>query len=77
MPGRNDGALRSRIRGLGQAKAAESFEIFQQNPELAKFLLNLNAMEASLKDRATLIFDNHTQPYNLFSGFSTNLPNKK
>lgn len=65
------------IRGLAQAKAAESLAIFQQNPELAKFLLNLNAMEASLKDRATLIFDNHTQPYNLFQGFSTNLPNKK
>ena len=67
----------TRIRGEGQAKAAESFAIFQQNPELANFLLNLNAMEASLKDRATLIFDNHTQPYNLFQGFSTNLSNKK
>ena len=27
----------------------------------------------SLKDRATLIFDQHTQPFNLFQGYSTNL----
>ncbi len=67
----------TRIKGEGQKEALKSFEIFQKNPELANFLLNLNAMEASLKDRATLIFDNHTQPYNLFSGFSTNLSNKK
>ena len=34
-------------------------------------------MEASLTNRATLIFDNHTQPYNLFQGFSTtNFPGK-
>ncbi len=67
----------TRIKGEAQREALKSFAIFQQNPELANFLLNLNAMEASLKDRATLIFDNHTQPYNLFQGISTNLPNKK
>ena len=67
----------TKIRGEGQREALKSFEIFQKNPELANFLLNLNAMEASLKDRATLIFDNHTQPYNLFQGYSTNLSNNK
>jgi membrane protease subunit HflC len=73
----NADAQATRIRGEGQAKAAESFAVFQQNPELANFLLNLNALELSLKDRATLIFDQHTQPFNLFQGYSTNLTNNK
>ncbi len=73
----NADAEATRIKGLGQAQAAESFAIFQRNPPLANFLLNLNAMELSLKDRATLIFDNHTQPFNLFQGYSTGLTNPK
>ena len=73
----NADAEATRIKGRGQAQAAESFAIFEQNPPLANFLLSLNAMELSLKDRATLIFDNHTQPFNLFQGYSTNLSNQK
>ena len=67
------------IRGEGQAAAAKSFAVFQEYPELANFLLSLNALDASLKDRATLILDQHSQPYNLFQGYSTNLlnPNSK
>ena len=67
------------IRGEGQAAAAKSFAVFQEYPELANFLLSLNALDASLKDRATLILDQHSQPYNLFQGHSTNLlnPNSK
>ena len=75
----NADAEATRIKGEGQAEAAKSFAVFQQNPELANFLLSLNALELSLKDRATLIFDQHSQPFNLFQGYSTNLfnPNKK
>ncbi|EEF60750.1 protease modulator HflC [Pedosphaera parvula] len=73
----NAEAQATRIRGEGQAQAAESFAVFQKNPELATFLLNLNALELSLKDRATLIFDQHTQPFNLFQGYSTNLTTNK
>ena len=71
----NADAESTRIRGLGQAEAAKYFEVFQQKPELANFLLGLNALELSLKDRSTLIFDQHSQPYNLFQGYSTNLIN--
>jgi membrane protease subunit HflC len=63
------------IKSKSQAEAAEYLKVFEQSPELAKFLLNLNAMEQSLKSRATLIFDNHTQPFNLFQGVSSNLSN--
>jgi membrane protease subunit HflC len=63
------------IRAEGQREAADSFAIFQQDPDFAIFLLDLNALEQSLKSRATLIFDQHTQPFNLFQGLSTNLAN--
>ena len=58
------------------AEAAKSLAVFQQNPELASFLFRLNALEGSLKERSTLIFDQHTSPFNLFGAGSTNLLNK-
>ena len=72
----NAEAEATRIRGLGEAAAAESLPVFQQNPELANFLLRLNALEQSLKDRSTLIFDQRTPPFDLFQGVSTNLTRK-
>lgn len=61
------------IRSLGEAAAQQYFVVFQQNPELAKFLLNLDALELALRSRATLIFDQQSAPFNLFQGFTTNL----
>jgi modulator of FtsH protease HflC len=71
----NANAEATHIKGQGQAEAAKSFAVFQENPELANFLLSLDAMELALKDRATLIFDQHSEPFNLFQGYSTNLTN--
>jgi len=61
------------IRGKGEAEAAKSLAVFQQNPQLASFLFRLTALEEALKDRSTLIFDQQTPPFDLFRGFSTNL----
>lgn len=61
------------IRGKGEAEAAKSLTVFQQNPELAMFIFRLTALENSLKDRSTLIFDHQTTPFDLFRGSSTNL----
>lgn len=55
----------TRIRGQGDAEAAKSFEVFQKNPELAILLLKLNALEATLKERTTLILDPRTPPFDL------------
>jgi modulator of FtsH protease HflC len=66
----------TQIRGRGEAEAAKSLEVFQQNPELANFIFGLTALEGSLKDRSILIFDQHTPPFNLFRGVSTNLLSK-
>jgi modulator of FtsH protease HflC len=64
------------IKGKGEAEAAKSLAVFQQNPELASFIFRLSALEGSLKDRSILIFDQHTPPFDLFRGASTNLLNK-
>src|SRR5436190_7367087 len=63
----------TRIRGIGEAEAAKSLSVFQQNPELANFIFRLSALEGSLKERSTLIFDQRTPPFDLFRGISTNL----
>lgn len=70
------GAKATEIRGEGEAEAAKFLSVFQQNPELANFIFRLSALEDSLKDRSTLIFDQHTPPFDLFSGVSTNLLKK-
>jgi len=70
-------AQATEIRGKGEAEAAKSLTVFQQNPDLAMFIFRLNALEDSLKDRSTLIFDQRTPPFDLFYGpgvLATNLP---
>jgi membrane protease subunit HflC len=66
----------TQIRGRAEAEAAKSLTVFQQNPELAKFIFGLTALESSLKERSTLIFDQHTPPFDLLWGASTNLLSK-
>jgi membrane protease subunit HflC len=66
----------TRIKGIGVAEAAKSLAVFQQNPALASFVFRLNALEDSLKERSILIFDQHTPPFDLFLGSTTNLLNK-
>ena len=56
------------IRGQADAEAAKSFGVFKEHPELAVFLLKLNALEASLKDQSTLILDERTPPFDLLNG---------
>lgn len=58
-------AQATRIRGEGDAEAAKSFAVFQQNPELALLILKLNALEATLKERTTLLLDPRTPPFDL------------
>jgi membrane protease subunit HflC len=69
-------AQATRIRGEAEAKAAESLAVFQQNPELANFIFRLGALEGVLAERSTLIFDQHTPPFDLFRGAASGLLNK-
>jgi membrane protease subunit HflC len=61
------------IRGAAEAEAAKSLAVFQQHPELAKFIFSLNALEGSLKEKSILVFDRKTPPFDIFQGVSTNL----
>lgn len=56
------------IRGEGEASAAKALTSFEQNPELAVFLLKLNALEAALKYKSTLVLDPRTPPFDLLEG---------
>ncbi len=65
-----------RIQGLGEAEAAKSLAVFQQNPDLAAFIFRLSALEGSLNQRSILIFDQNTPPFDILRGASTNLLHK-
>jgi len=60
------------IRASGETVAAGLLPVFQQNPELANFLSSLETLEASTKEKTTLILDSRTAPFNLFTGSVTN-----
>ena len=40
-----------RIQGEGEAEAAKTLPIFQQNPELANFLLRIDALQQALNQK--------------------------
>jgi membrane protease subunit HflC len=62
------------IRGEAEAEAAKALAVFKENPELAIFLLKINALEESLKERSTLILDQRTPPFDLLDATSKGLP---
>jgi modulator of FtsH protease HflC len=70
----NADAAATRIRGEGEAEAAKVLPVFQQNPELANFLLRISALQQSLNQRTTLILDERTPPFDLFRNLPTNAP---
>jgi modulator of FtsH protease HflC len=73
----NADANATRIRGEGEAEAAKVLPVFQQNPELANFLLRISALQQSLNQRATLIFDERTPPFDLFHSLPANAPGRQ
>jgi membrane protease subunit HflC len=60
----------TRIQGAGEAEAAKMLGVFQQNPQLAVFELQLDALKSSMNQKSTLIFDERWSPFSLFQ----NLP---
>jgi membrane protease subunit HflC len=72
----NAAAAATRIEGEGNAEAAKTLAVFQQNPDLAIFLLQLEALKSSLNQKATLIFDERTPPFSLFQNLPANQSTK-
>ena len=62
----NAQAAATRIKGEGEAEAAKTLGVFQQNPELAKFLAGLETLKNSMNSKTTLIFDERQSPFDLF-----------
>jgi len=50
----------TRIRGEADAEAAKSFDILKRNPDLAIFLLDIQALEKTMNKNSTLIVDGRT-----------------
>ncbi|HUC85717.1 MAG TPA: protease modulator HflC [Candidatus Acidoferrales bacterium] len=61
-----------RIEGEGETEAAKLLGVFQQNPQLAVFELQLDALKSSMNQKSTLIFDERWSPFSLFQS----LPSK-
>jgi membrane protease subunit HflC len=72
----NAQAAATRIEGAGNAEAAKTLGVFQENPELAVFLLQLDALKNSLGQKSTLIFDERTPPFDLFKNLPAANPGK-
>ena len=65
-------AEREKIIGKAEQEAAKYYAVFEQKPELAKFLFDLKAVEQSLKERSSLILGPQTPPFNLLNGATNN-----
>lgn len=63
-----------RARAEGDAIAAEHYQVFAQDPELARFLRKLETMEELLKERATVILSPDSEPFDLLKGGAKPLP---
>ena len=61
-----------KIAGEAETKAAEYYETFKKEPDLAVFWFQLKALEPSLKERSSLILGPQTVPFNLLNGVSGN-----
>jgi modulator of FtsH protease HflC len=66
----------TRIEGAGVAEAAKTLGVFQENPTLAVFQLQLEALKNSLGQKSTLIFDERTPPFDLFKNLPAVNPGK-
>ena len=66
----------TRIQGQGEAEAAKMLGVFQQNPQLAVFQLQLEALKSSMNQKSTLIFDERWSPFSLFQNVPANTPGK-
>jgi membrane protease subunit HflC len=67
-------AAAQQIKGEGEAEAAKTYAVLDQNRDLANFLLSVRTLPQLLNQKTTLIFDERTAPFNLFTSAPTNSP---
>ncbi|MBL9173375.1 MAG: protease modulator HflC [Verrucomicrobiales bacterium] len=57
-----------RIEGDALAQASKELKVLEEDPDLAIYNLQLNALKKALQGRSTLILDQKTTPFNLLTG---------
>jgi membrane protease subunit HflC len=57
-----------RIRAEGDAKAAESYQVFEKDPDLAIFLRKLESLEETMKKKTTVVLSTDKPPFDLLDG---------
>jgi membrane protease subunit HflC len=64
------------IRGQGDAEAAKYYEKLQEDPQLAMFLRDLEALQTTLKERATVVIPADAAPFRLLREMPALTPSK-
>ena len=64
------------IRGQGDAEAAKYYKMLEEEPQLAMFLRNIEALAITLKERATVVIPADVDPFRLLKGMPSLEPNK-
>jgi membrane protease subunit HflC len=64
------------VRGQGDADAAKYYKMLDEDPPLAIFLRNLEALVAILKERATIVIPADADPFRLLMGMPSLQPSK-
>ncbi len=64
------------IRAEGDAEAAKYYEMLKEDPELAMFLRNLEALRKFLAEKTTIVLGIQTQPIDLLKGIPDMEPTK-
>ena len=58
----------------GDAAAAEFYQVFKEQPELAEFLRKLDALRSVMKGRTTVVFDTAVPPFDLLKPGAGKIP---
>ena len=53
------------IRAQGDAEAAQYYKLLEQDPQLAMFLRDIDALKKTLEQRATIVISADTEPFKL------------
>jgi membrane protease subunit HflC len=53
------------IMGQGDAEAAQYYEMLEEQPGLAMFLRNIEALKQTLKEKSTIVIPADSEPFNL------------
>ncbi len=66
-----------KIRAEGDAKAAEYYSVFNEDPELAAFLRKLDSLKKTMGRKTTIILDTETAPFDILKPDSMDIGEKK